>query len=182
MRRLRCAGWCRPRPSASSSELSLPFLLSMSPSTGFRSRVGADETRPKIFRVTRLLPMRMKRRGVELRIIIDGHEDMPRKADPALLKAVARARRWFEEIASGRVRSSAEIARREALQKGYVARLTRLAFLSPSVVETVVEGRTPVELNLQMLMTTRVALPLAWREQEKPLRNLGLGRDQLIGA
>ena len=33
MRRLRCAGWCRPRPSASSSELSQPFLLSMSPST-----------------------------------------------------------------------------------------------------------------------------------------------------
>ena len=33
MRRLRCAGCCRPRPSASSSELSLPFLLSMSPST-----------------------------------------------------------------------------------------------------------------------------------------------------
>ena len=33
MRRLGCAGWCRPRPSASSSELSPPFLLSMSPST-----------------------------------------------------------------------------------------------------------------------------------------------------
>ena len=33
MRRLRCAGCCRPRPSASSSELSRPFLLSMSPST-----------------------------------------------------------------------------------------------------------------------------------------------------
>lgn len=32
MRRLRCADRCRPRPSASSSELSLPFLLSMSPS------------------------------------------------------------------------------------------------------------------------------------------------------
>ena len=63
--------------------------------------------------------------------------------------------------------SSAEIARREALQKGYVARLMRLAFLSPSIVETVVEGRTPVELNLQMLMTTRVAQPLAWRHQEE---------------
>jgi len=99
---------------------------------------------------------------------------MPRKADPALFKAVARARRWFEEIASCRVCSSAEIARREALQKAYVARLTRLAFLSPSIVETVVEGRTPVELNLQMLMTTRPALPLAWRDQEE-LRNLGSG-------
>jgi ribosomal protein S3 len=43
--------------------------------------------------------------------------------------------------ASGRVRSSAEIARREALQKGYVARLTRLAFLSPTIIETVAEGR-----------------------------------------
>ena len=34
-----------------------------------------------------------------------------RKAYPALLKAVARARRWFEEITSGRVRSSAQIER-----------------------------------------------------------------------
>ena len=136
---------------------------------------GADETRPKILRVTRLVPMRMKRRGVELRIIIEGKEDMPRKADPALLKAVARGRRWFEEIASSRMRSSAELARREALQKGYVARLTRLAFLSPSIVERVIEGRTPVELNLQTLMTKRVALPLAWREQEELLRNLGSG-------
>jgi hypothetical protein len=91
--------------------------------------------------------MRMKRRGVELRIIIEVKEDMPRKADPTLLKAVARARRWFEEIASGRVRSSAEIARREALQKGYFARLMRPAFLSPSIVETVVEGRTQSNLT-----------------------------------
>ena len=33
MRRLRCASGGRPRPSASSSELSRSFLLSMSPST-----------------------------------------------------------------------------------------------------------------------------------------------------
>jgi site-specific DNA recombinase len=59
---------------------------------------------------------------------------MPRKADPAPLKAAARVRHWFEEIASGRVRS-AEVARREGLQKGNVGRLTRLAFLSPSRVE-----------------------------------------------
>src|SRR5215468_8395058 len=45
-----------------------------------------------------------------------GKNDPPRSADPALLRAVARARRWFEEITSGRVPSSAEIARREGLQ------------------------------------------------------------------
>jgi hypothetical protein len=32
---------------------------------------------------------------------------------PALLKALARGRRWFEEMASSGVRSCAEIARRE---------------------------------------------------------------------
>src|SRR5229473_1207240 len=54
--------------------------------------------------------------------------------------------------------------------------IMRLAFLSPSIVETVVEGRTPVELNLQMLMTMRPALSLAWRDQEELFRNLGWAR------
>jgi len=80
---------------------------------------------------------------------------------------VARARRWFEEVASGRVRSSAEIARREDLPKGYVARLNRLGFLSPAVVEAVVEGRTPAGLNLQTLMARRLILPPAWHDQER---------------
>ena len=94
---------------------------------------------------------------------------MRRRADLTLLRAVARARRWFEEITSGRVPSSAEIARREGLQKGYVARLTRLAFLSPTVVEAAVEGRTPPGLNLQTLMARRLILPPTWRDQERLL-------------
>jgi hypothetical protein len=43
-----------------------------------------------------------------MRIILDGKDEVPRKVDPALLKAMARASRWFEELASGRVRSLAE--------------------------------------------------------------------------
>jgi DNA invertase Pin-like site-specific DNA recombinase len=128
-----------------------------------------EEARQKILRFNRRVPMRMKRRGVELRIIVEGQNDLPLSPDPALLRAVARARRWFEEIASGRVRSSAEIARREGLQKGYVARLTRLASLSPTVVEMLIEGRTPAGLNLQSLMARRLILPPTWRDQERLL-------------
>ena len=113
--------------------------------------------------------MRMKRPGVELRVILEGKNDLSRSADPALLRAVARARRWFEEITSGRVRSSAEIARREGLPKGYVARLTRLGFLSPTIIEAVVEGRTPAVFNLQTFMTKRLILPITWRDQERLL-------------
>lgn len=53
-----------------------------------------------------------------------GSQDVPEKPDAALLKAFARSRCWFEELASGRVHSIAEIARREGLAKRYVTRLS----------------------------------------------------------
>jgi hypothetical protein len=34
----------------------------------------------------------MRRRGVELRLVLDGHADLPRKAGPALLNATANGR------------------------------------------------------------------------------------------
>jgi hypothetical protein len=80
---------------------------------------------------------------------------------PAQLKAVARATRWFHQSISGRVWRSAEIARREALPKGYVAAVMRLAFLFPTVVNTVVEGRALAGISLQQLVNNWVALH-AW--------------------
>ena len=59
--------------------------------------------------------MKAKRRGVEMRIILDGQFQTQQQVDPALLKGIARARCWFEEVASGRTRSLVEIARREGL-------------------------------------------------------------------
>jgi len=66
--------------------------------------------------------------------IVRGQGHLP-LSDPAQLKSVASARRRFDKITSGGAASSAEIARREGLQKGYVAHLTRLEFFSPTVVE-----------------------------------------------
>jgi len=129
----------------------------------------SGETTAEILRVSRFAPINMKRRGVELRIILDGKDDLSSMTDPALLKAVARARWWFEEIASGHVRSSAEIAKRERLQRSYVARLMRLAFLSPALVDTLAEGRSRAMLNLQMLKTRLPALPLCWKDQQQIL-------------
>jgi site-specific DNA recombinase len=77
--------------------------------------------------LSRFVALRMKRRGVETRIIIAAGDDLPRKVDPALLKAVARSQRWFEELAAGQVRSLAEIARRDNITRRYVERLSRLA-------------------------------------------------------
>jgi DNA invertase Pin-like site-specific DNA recombinase len=116
-----------------------------------------------VLHLFRFVPLKVKRRGVEMRLIINGGDE-PRKPDPALLKAFARARGWFEELASGRVRSLVQIARREGLPKRYVTRLTKLAFVSPAFVEAIAEGEVSPETNLQMLMDGRLSLPLRWND------------------
>jgi site-specific DNA recombinase len=117
----------------------------------------------KVLHLFRFIPLKVKRRGVEMRLIINGGDE-PRKPDPALLKAFARARGWFEDLVSGRVRSLVEIARREGLPKRYVTRLTKLAFVSPAFVEAIAEGEVSPETNLQMLMDGRLSLPLRWND------------------
>jgi hypothetical protein len=81
--------------------------------------------------VTRFIPLQIKRRGVELRLLIPGAHTQRPKVDLALLKAVGRARRWFDQLASGRATSLAAIASQEGISVRYVGRLLRLAFLAP---------------------------------------------------
>ena len=119
-----------------------------------------------IVALSHFVPMRMRRRGVELRLILDGHVHRPSQVDPALLKALARARVWFDEVASGRVASLAEIARREGLRKRYVTRLTKLAFVAPPISDAIAAGRTPTGVNLQMFMDGRLKLAPCWFEQQ----------------
>jgi hypothetical protein len=114
----------------------------------------------------RFVPLRMKRRGVESRIVITADDDLTRNIDPALLKAVARSRAWFEEWASGAVRSLAEIARRQKMTRRYVERLSRLAFTAPAVIEAICQGRQPAELSAETLLK-RIDLPLEWPLQLK---------------
>ena len=120
----------------------------------------------KALHLFRFVPLKIKRRRVEMRLIVNGGDE-PRTPDPALLKAFARARGWFEELASGRVCSLVEIARREGLAKRYVTRLTKLAFVSPTFVDALAEGGTSIATNLQMLMDGRVDLPLSWNDQDE---------------
>jgi len=118
--------------------------------------------------LNRFIPMQMKRRGVELRLVLDSPDARTSTPDPALLKALARAQRWFDDLVCGRAASLAEIAARAGVSTRYVRRLLRLAFLAPGIVEAVVEGRQPAELTAQRLLM-RTALPLDWAAQKTAL-------------
>jgi hypothetical protein len=110
-----------------------------------------------------------KRRGIENRLVLPGltSQNHSTKHDPALIKAITRGRAWFEELASGRARSLHELAKRDRISRRYIRRLVNLAFLSPKLIEAVLQGRQPVELTATRL--TEIDLPLDWTEQHRLL-------------
>jgi ParB-like chromosome segregation protein Spo0J len=108
------------------------------------------------------------RRGAETKLVLPGlaPQDRSSRCDPAI-KAIARGRAWFEEIATGRARSLPELAKRDGTSRRYIRRLVGLAFLSPQLVEAILQGRQPAELTATRL--TELDLPLDWTEQHKLL-------------
>lgn len=122
------------------------------------------DTFPSCISLTKFVPMQMKRRGVETRLVLEGTSGQSR-VDLPLLKAVARARRWTNDLISGRVASIDELSKREGLDGRSVRRLIPLGFLSPRIVEAITEGRQSPDLTVARL-TRRIDLPPVWRAQE----------------
>jgi site-specific DNA recombinase len=109
------------------------------------------------------------RRGVETKLVLPGlaQQKHSLRCDPALIKAIARGRAWFEKLATGHSRSLQELAKREGISRRYIRRLVGLAFLSPQLVEAILQGRQSVQLTATRL--TELDLPLDWTEQHKLL-------------
>src|SRR5215813_1217065 len=108
-----------------------------------------------------------KRRGVATKVVLPGLTQQRSRCDPALIKAVVRGRAWFEELATGRVRSLEELATRDGITRRYIWRLIDLAFLSPLLVDAILQGRHPFALTATRL--SQFDLPLDWAEQYKLL-------------
>ena len=129
---------------------------------------GRDAATLNELALARFVPMRMKRRGVEMRLIIDGDAPSLARIDLPLLNATARAYRWSNDLLAGRARSIGEIARCEHLMGRHVRHVMRLAFLAPRTVEAIAEGRQSAELST-IAMTQRIELPPLWSAQQQAL-------------
>ena len=93
------------------------------------------------------IPMQMKRRGVEMRLVIG--ENGPIRVDQTLQKTIVRAHKWFNDLVTRRVHNMAEIASREGVDKSYVSRVINLAFLAPEITESIISGRQPADLTVE---------------------------------
>ncbi len=100
----------------------------------------------------------------EIRIIPpnDSRENTPTRPDPALLKAIVRARLWYEMLVSGKARSLRAIATATGVDERYVSRVIRCAFLAPDIVESVMNGKQLPSATVGALFRN---VPIEWDKQ-----------------
>ena len=109
--------------------------------------------------ITVRVPLAIQKRGGRKIIVAPDGSVLPgaprqatTTADPALLKALARAFRWRRMLEDGHYASVSDIARAEKIDRTYAGDILRLTLLAPAIVEAIVEGKQPAEMTLPVLM------------------------------
>ena len=96
----------------------------------------------------------------------EGVAPVTTRADPALVKALARAFRYQRLLDEGRYASISEMAAAERIERGYLGSLLRLTLLAPDLVELVLDGRGADRVALPALLKP---IPLVWAQQRQRL-------------
>jgi site-specific DNA recombinase len=82
-----------------------------------------------------------------------------------LVNAVAKGRRWLDDVVSGRITNVTELCRREKCSVRQINMTISLAFLAPNLVKAAVEGRLPRGVGVERLRD----LPTEWGRQFEAL-------------
>src|ERR1700720_4203937 len=114
------------------------------------------------------VPVRLRRSGREIRMVIDGPDPFAAKPDARLVRLLLRARRFNTTLAQGEGVSFAALAEREGVSRSYFTRLVRLSYLAPDITEAILDGRQPSDLTAEKLLE-HSRLPLAWHDQRTVL-------------
>jgi site-specific DNA recombinase len=87
------------------------------------------------------------------------------EARTKLLDAMAKGRRWLDEVIGDPTASLGAISVREALPERSVRSIVSLAFLAPDIVKAAVEGTLPRGFGVSRL----IDLPASWSRQRREL-------------
>jgi hypothetical protein len=120
--------------------------------------------------ITVRVPMTIRQRPGRKTVVtpkaLAGAAAVPTRADPALVKALARAFRYQKLLDEGRYASISEMAAAEKIERGYLGTLLRLTLLAPDVVEGLLSGRGLQDTDRARLMAP---LPMGWGDQQTML-------------
>jgi len=114
-------------------------------------------------------PIQLKRRGSELKLILQGAGSYRGAPDPTLINTILDARRWFAAYTQQESPMSiSEIAIAAGVSPGDVTRSIPLAFLSPDLIEAILDGRQSLDLTATSLRRMG-QLPFLWDDQRRLL-------------
>ena len=116
--------------------------------------------------ITVRVPLAIRRRPGRKTVVtpVGAVATVQTRADPALLKVLARAFRWQKMLDDGRYASISEMAAAERIERGYLGKVLQLTLLPPAVVEAVVDGRQGEEVTLPGLME---GAEVVWGERRR---------------
>jgi site-specific DNA recombinase len=115
------------------------------------------------------VPVRLRRAGREIRMVIDATDPFAAaKPDARLIKLLLRARRFNAAFAHSEGVPLAALAQREGVSRSYFTRLVRLSYLAPDITQAILDGQQPRDLTADKLLE-QSRLPLAWHDQRTVL-------------
>jgi hypothetical protein len=109
----------------------------------------------------------MPRSRAAVIVMPDGSRAIERREaliDNAMIKLLARGHRWHRKLFDGNHASIEDMAKSENISPSFVSRILRLAYLSPTVVEAILDGKYPAQLTMKDLMEP---FPMEWDAQAK---------------
>lgn len=119
--------------------------------------------------ITHIAHCRIKRSGLAMRLVDESGAYAVRSDAPAWLTGLfGKAQGWWRELAQGEI-DVATLSKREGVTASYMTRVVRLAFLSPKVVEAMVNGETCAGLSSKALLAPD-AVYADWSVQEEQIR------------
>lgn len=107
----------------------------------------------------------MRKRGVETKLIF---ADAPGERDDALIKNIATAHHWFEQIKAGK--SFGKIAADERTSTRRIHQMIDLALLAPDLIRDALEGTQPLGFTSDWCL--RHSIPSDWSEQRALIATL----------
>jgi hypothetical protein len=115
------------------------------------------------------IPVRLRRSGREIRMLIDGTDPFATaKPNARLIRLLIRSRRLNAMLVGSDGVPFTALAKREGVSPSYFTRLVRLSYLAPDIIQAILDGHQPRDLTTEKLLQ-HSRLPLAWHDQRTAL-------------
>jgi hypothetical protein len=107
-------------------------------------------------------PFRHVRQGRAVRLVVGDTNITTDASRRAILNAIARARRWYEQLTTGEAVSVAQLASIHNLSPRFINAHLKLIPLSPEWIEKMMIKPSAMPLSLDDLL---LSIPLNWNQQ-----------------